>query len=70
MPSVDQHAHRGGVAQTAAGGEGVGEVLIGRIAGPIAAAIPPWAMKEFDARSEPLVTSVTVAPVSGRARAP
>ena len=34
----------------------------GESSGPIAAATPPWAKNEFEARSEPLVTSITRAP--------
>ena len=37
--------------------------------GPMAAATPPCAMNEFDARSEPFVTSVTSAPRSAAASA-
>ena len=69
-PVVDQHAHRVRVAQPAARRAACPRrAAPGRRRRPIAAAMPPWAMNELDARSEPLVTSATRAPRAGGSRA-
>ena len=61
-PVLDQRPHGRRVAQAAADADVSSRCCSGESSGPIAAATPPWAKNEFEARSEPLVTSITRAP--------